>query len=117
MAYNAVKMKENSIVTEEFFRDRLRFLRNERKISAREMSLALGQNETYINKIETGKNSTTIAGFLKICEFLQITPELFFSSTVQNTVLLDAEILNCFHRLTPHQTEYMMSFLKDLTQR
>ncbi|MBR1911209.1 MAG: helix-turn-helix transcriptional regulator [Treponema sp.] len=43
------------MITEEFFRDRLRFLRNERKISAREMSLALGQNETYINKIETGR--------------------------------------------------------------
>ncbi len=117
MAYNAVKMKEYSVVTEDFFRDRLRFLRNERKISAREMSLALGQNETYINKIETGKNSTTIAGFLKICEYLQITPEDFFSSDVKNTILLDNEILNYFHRLTPCQSEYMMSFLKDLTRQ
>lgn len=117
IAYNAVKMKEYCVVTEDFFRDRLRFLRNERKISAREMSLALGQNETYINKIETGKNSTTIAGFLKICEYLQITPEDFFSSDVKNTILLDNEILNCFHRLTPYQSEYMMSFLKDLTRQ
>jgi len=116
MAYNAVKMKERTIVTEDFFRDRLRFLRNERRISAREMSLALGQNETYINKIETGKNSTTIAGFLKICEYLQITPEDFFSPQVRNTVLLDSEILSCFHRLTPYQSEYMMSFLRDLTR-
>lgn len=115
MAYNTVKMNEHGIVTEDFFRDRLRFLRNERKISAREMSLALGQNETYINKIETGRNSTTMAGFLKICEFLQITPEQFFSSTAKNTVLLDSEILSRFHRLTPRQSEYMMSFLKDLT--
>ena len=117
IACNAVKMKEYCVVTEDFFRDRLRFLRNERKISAREMSLALGQNETYINKIETGKNSTTIAGFLKICEYLQITPEDFFSSDVKNTILMDNEILNCFHRLTPYQSEYMMSFLKDLTRQ
>lgn len=115
MAYNAVKMEEYGIVTEEFFRDRLRFLRNERKISAREMSLALGQNETYINKIETGKNSTTIANFLKICEYLGVTPEHFFSSAVRNTLLVDNEILGYFHRLTPYQSEYMMSFLKDLT--
>lgn len=116
MAYNAVKMEEYSVVTEDFFRDRLRLLRNERRISAREMSLALGQNETYINKIETGKNSTTIPGFLKICEYLQVTPAEFFSSEVRNTVLLDQEILTHFHRLTPYQSEYMMSFLKDLTQ-
>ena len=116
MVYNAVKMEEYSVVTEDFFRDRLRLLRNERKISAREMSLALGQNETYINKIETGKNSTTIPGFLKICEYLQGTPAEFFSPQVRNTVLLDQEILTHFHRLTSYQSEYMMSFLKDLTQ-
>lgn len=109
-------MKDYNLITEDFFRDRLRFLRNERRISAREMSIALGQNETYINKIETGKNSTTIAGFLKICEFLQITPEQFFNSNVKNTTLLDTELLNHFHRLTPLQSEYMLCFLKDLTQ-
>ena len=39
------------MIDEEFFRDRLRALRNERQVSEREMSLALGQNESYINKI------------------------------------------------------------------
>ena len=34
-------------MNEKFFCDRLRYLRNERKISAREMSLALGQ-KTYL---------------------------------------------------------------------
>ena len=48
---------------ENFFCDRLRFLRNERKISAREMSLELGQNETYINKIETRQRSVSMESF------------------------------------------------------
>ena len=109
-------MEEYSIATEEFFRDRLRFLRNERKISAREMSLALGQNETYINKIETGKCTTTIASFLKICEYLQVTPEHFFSADVKNILNNDSEILKLFHKLTAYQSEYMFSFLKDLTE-
>jgi transcriptional regulator with XRE-family HTH domain len=108
-------MEEYSIITEEFFRDRLRFLRNERKVSAREMSLALGQNETYINKIETGKCSTTIASFLKICEYLNVSPEYFFNPEINNTILTDRDLLRIFHRLTPHQSEYMISFLKDLT--
>ena len=110
-------MEEYSVVTEEFFRDRLRYLRNERKISAREMSLALGQNETYINKIETGKCSTTIASFFKICEYLQITPEHFFSTETKNTLYNDKEILKLFHKLTAYQSEYMFAFLKDLTEK
>lgn len=102
-------------ITEEFVRDRLRFLRNERKISAREMSLALGQNETYINKIETGKCSTTISSFLKICDFLGVKPSAFFDSDTQNTIASDADVLHFFHRLAPRQAEYMILFLHDLT--
>ena len=110
-------MEENKVVTEEFFRDRLRFLRNERKISAREMSLGLGQNETYINKIETGKCSTTISSFLKICEYLEITPETFFNNSIQNSLLDDKKILQYIHQLKPLQSEYIVSFLKDLTAK
>ena len=110
-------MEECRIVTEDFFRDRLRFLRNERKISAREMSLALGQNETFINKIETGKSSTTIASFLKICEYLQVTPETFFNDSIQNSILDDREILQYIHRLKPLQSEYIIAFLRDLTSK
>ncbi|MBQ7166608.1 MAG: helix-turn-helix transcriptional regulator [Treponema sp.] len=110
-------MEGDASVTEEFFRDRLRFLRNERKISAREMSLALGQNESYINKIETGKTSTTISSFLKICEYFGISPVQFFESGRQNTIIDDSELLTYFHRLTPKQSEYITVFLKDLTDR
>ncbi|MBP5447181.1 MAG: helix-turn-helix transcriptional regulator, partial [Treponema sp.] len=66
-----------------FFADRLRFLRNERNISAREMSLALGQNESYINKIETGQRSVPMTAFFRICEFLNITPVDFFNQNVK----------------------------------
>jgi transcriptional regulator with XRE-family HTH domain len=103
------------MLSEDFFRDRLRFLRNERKISAREMSLSLGQNETYINKIETGRTSTSMTGFLKICEFFNITPVQFFDSSASNTLITDKEVLNYFHRLSSYQSEYMISFLKDLS--
>lgn len=110
-------MEEKDTVTEEFFRDRLRFLRNERGVSAREMSLDLEQNETYINKIETGKSSTTIASFLKMCDYFGITPADFFERDAQNAMTNDAELLGYLHRLTPRQSEYMVSFLRDLTER
>lgn len=107
----------NDMLTEDFFRDRLRFLRNERKLSAREMSLSLGQNESYINKIETGRTSTSITGFLKICEFFNITPIQFFDPSTANTLTDDTEILTYFHQLSSRQSEYMVSFLRDLTDK
>ena len=46
---------------EKEFSDRLRFLKNERNLSAREMSLSLWQNVNYINLIENGKISPSIS--------------------------------------------------------
>ena len=36
---------------EDFFADRIAFLRMQKNVSAREMSLAIGQNCSYINRI------------------------------------------------------------------
>ena len=45
---------------------RLARLREEKKVSAREMSLAIGQNHGYINSIESGKNLPTMKVFFYI---------------------------------------------------
>ena len=37
---------------ETFFAERIASLRNQKNVSAREMSLAIGQNASYINRIE-----------------------------------------------------------------
>lgn len=101
-------------MNENFFCDRLRYLRNERKISAREMSLALGQNETYINKIETGQRSVSMEGFFKICNFLQISPATFFDNSIQNTNIDTLELLSAFRKLNSNQAEYIFALIKDL---
>lgn len=67
------------IMYEEFFADRLSELRAEKNVSAREMSLALGQNASYINRIENRKAFPSMQLFFYICEYLGITPEDFFS--------------------------------------
>lgn len=61
------------------FSNRIRNLRNLKKISAREMSLSLGQNVNYINLIENGKRYPSLQGFFAICNYLEISPEDFFS--------------------------------------
>lgn len=45
---------------------RLSALRQQKGVSAREMSLALGQNTNYINRIENGRNYPSMQSFFYI---------------------------------------------------
>lgn len=65
------------------FSYRLSQLRQQKNISARDMSLSLGQNPGYINTIENGKAYPTMANFFYICEYLNVTPQEFFDSKIQ----------------------------------
>ena len=60
------------------FAYRLSQLRMDKKVSAREMSLSIGQNEGYINNIENAKNYPSMEAFFYICQYLDITPMEFF---------------------------------------
>ena len=60
---------------EEKFPIRLAKLRTAKGVSARDMSLSIGQNAGYINNIENGKALPSMAGFFFICEYLGITPQ------------------------------------------
>jgi len=59
---------------EEFLSARLSALRSARDVSARDMSLSLGQNESYINQIENRKSLPSMQVFFYICEYLGVTP-------------------------------------------
>ena len=72
------------------FINRLRNFRNERDISAREMSLSLGQNVNYINLIENGKRLPSMQGFFLICEYLKIAPQEFFKITEDRSTYEDS---------------------------
>ncbi len=71
---------------EEFFFERLTSLRNQKNVSAREMSLALGQNESYINRIENRLAFPSMQVFFYICEYFQITPQEFQLDTVISVI-------------------------------
>ena len=68
---------------EDFFVERLASLRNQKSVSAREMSLALGQNGSYINRIENKLAFPSMQSFFYICEYLGISPGDFFDEYLQ----------------------------------
>ena len=65
-------------MNEKDFSLRLAKLRERMGVSARDMSLSIGQNPGYINNIETGKSMPSLAGIFYICDYLEITPSEFF---------------------------------------
>lgn len=66
---------------EDEFPLRLTQLRNKKGVSARDMSLSIGQNPGYINNIESGKampsRALPIANYFKSYEKLRISTQLF----------------------------------------
>ena len=88
---------------EKWFPQRLTQLRAQKGVSARDMSLSIGQNTGYINSIENGKNFPTMKNFFYICEYLHITPQEFFEDTirglVENLKKLDGEQVDALSKI------------------
>lgn len=63
---------------EELIQNRIAQLRTQKGVSARDMSLSIGQNEGYINQIENKKALPSLQGLLYICEYFGVTPQQFF---------------------------------------
>jgi hypothetical protein len=53
-------------------------------------------------------------GFFKICNFLQVSPAIFFDETIQNTRIDTQELLSAFRKLNSNQAEYLFTLIKDL---
>lgn len=99
----------NDIEYEKWFPQRLTQLRMQKGVSARDMSLSIGQNTGYINSIESGKNFPTMKNFFYICEYLHITPKEFFEDSsadpetirkmVENLKRLDGEQVDALSKI------------------
>lgn len=75
---------------EDFFAERIASLRNQKNVSAREMSLAIGQNSSYINRIENKVALPSMQAFFYICEYFQITPKEFFDEEEVNPMKINS---------------------------
>ena len=80
---------EGDCMYEEFTQNRIAQLRNQRDVSARDMSLSIGQCENYINQIENKKTLPSLTGFFYICEYFGVTPKDFFDEDNTNPALLN----------------------------
>lgn len=101
---------------EDEFPVRLAILRNQKGVSAREMSLAIGQNAGYINNIESGKAFPSMQVFFYICEYLEITPRDFFESDCLAPQTMHI-LTDNLKKLNENQLENISSIVKDLANK
>ena len=100
---------------EEVFARRLNVLWNKKGVSARDMSLSIGQNAGYINYIENGKALPSMSGFFFICEYLGVTPSEFFDDTNLDPQAI-RNLEDNLRRLTPRQLQSIATIVEDLTR-
>ena len=100
----------------QWFSERLTQLRMEKGVSARDMSLSLGQSESYINKIENRRTMPSMTGFFYICEYLGIEPQDFFDTkTISPTKA--AEIIEQIGKLSSEKADHILEVIKDLAEK
>lgn len=100
-------------MTEKDFPLRLAKLRGEKGVSARDMSLSMGQNPGYINNIESGKSMPSLSGIFFICEYLGITPKDFFDEDSSNPSKAK-ELFEIAKTLSNEQLDSLINLAKGL---
>lgn len=98
---------------EKDFSLRLAQLREKKGVSARDMSLSIGQNPGYINNIESGKSMPSLSGIFYICEYLGITPSEFFDVDSKNPTRLN-DVIKDLKRLNDKQLDTISALIKDI---
>ena len=101
---------------EEFTQNRIAQLRMQKGVSARDMSLSLGQNESYINQIENRKALPSLQVLFYICEYFGITPRQFFDEGVLYPAQL-AMLIEDMKKLDATTLEHISALVKEILNK
>ena len=103
--------KSDDLMDKEEFIKRLVQLRMDKNISARDMSLSIGQSQNYINRIENGRCLPSMTAFFYICEYFNISPQEFFDT--ENTAPeITKELLNASKGLDIESMRHIVEVIK-----
>jgi transcriptional regulator with XRE-family HTH domain len=100
-------------MTAEEFAARLTQLRLEKGVSARDMSLSLGQSETYINRIENGKMLPSMTVFFYICDYLGLSPADFFDPSAVPSLEVQHAVKK-ISALPAQKRQHLLALIDDL---
>ena len=96
---------------EQFIRDRISSLREEKGISERKMSLDLGHSTSYIRSIISGRSMPSMREFLYICEYLDISPQEFFNEK-KSTSLVQQKAIDYIYHMSDEDISLLVQFME-----
>lgn len=96
-----------------YTQNRIANLRTQKGVSARDMSLSLGQNSSYINQIENHKALPSLQGLFYICDYFGITPQDFFDEKNANPAQLSA-LIEDLKRLDETSLQHIAAIVKEM---
>ena len=97
----------------EAFIKRLVDLRMSKGVSARDMSLSIGQSAGYINNIENGVNLPSMTVFFYICDYLKITPIEFFDIDSTNPTQMN-RLVELAKGLSNEKIDLLINLIKEI---
>ena len=96
---------------EQFIRDRISSLRQEKQVSERKMSLDLGHSTSYIRSITSGRALPSMSEFLYICEYLGVTPMEFFNEE-KATNLTQQKAIEHIYSMSDEDIRLLIGFIE-----
>ena len=94
---------------------RLSAIRSKKGVSARRMSLDLGQNKNYINSIESGNHFPAMQVFFEICFYLNISPAEFFMEKKEEDSD-ENNVTALLYQLPPHVFQHLSQIIYDFIE-
>lgn len=82
-------------------------------MSARDMSLTIGQSSGYINGLENRNGFPSMQVFFYICEYLGVTPSEFFDDNIHRPADYK-EIIEDLNALDSEQLQNIKAIIKGL---
>jgi transcriptional regulator with XRE-family HTH domain len=99
-----------------FVAERIARLRDQKGVSARDMSLSLGQSEGYINILENKRNLPSMSLFFYICEYLGVTPQEFFDQEISHPTQI-SNFINIIKQLKEDEVADLMNIALKLRNK
>lgn len=90
---------------------RIGYVRNQAKLSAREVSLRMGMSPQYVAQLESGRIVLTVEKLLIILEICNFPIERFFSSNI-TTYEDDKMLKNLIEALPENKKKNIIEFIK-----
>ena len=99
-----------------FVAERVSKLRQAKGVSARDMSLSIGQNVNYINHIENRKAEPSLSGLGYIFDYFGITPQEFFDTENQHPERLK-DFIEDVKRLDENELLHLSGLVREIVSK